>query len=145
MRNRTGEQRLTFAVPGPPVAWHRPEQTSRTRRIDGRGVRTFKNNKDREFQLAIGIAATAAMMRWAHDNDKAWNAEGEWKVILEFHVPDLKRRDIDNLEKNVLDGLSTVAIDDDTQVVDVHKVKRLDRSSPRTVVTLERVQGYLSE
>lgn len=108
-------------------------------------MRVFKEKKDRNYQLALGLEATSAMMRWAHENAKPWEAGGEWHLDIEWHLPDLVRRDIDNLEKNVLDALTSIVYDDDKQVVSVSKTKRLSRTSPRTIVTVTRVEGYLSE
>ena len=144
MGRREPEQKIRFCVHGPPIAWHRPKQ-SRSNRIDGRGVRRYKDKDDKEYQLALGLEATSAMMRWAHENDRPWNPEGEWCVDIEAFVPDLRRRDKDNIEKNILDALSGVCYDDDTFVVDGRTSKRLSREKPKTIVTVTRVEGYLSE
>ena len=45
-------------------------------------------------------------------------------VLMNVWVPDKRRRDIMNLEKIVSDGLSGVAYDDDSQIVDYRIVKR---------------------
>lgn len=136
------EQKVTFALFGPCVAWHRAK-LSKSNRIDGRGRRHYKDNKDREFQLALGMSATSEIMKWAYDNGTPWDASGEFHLDMEFHVQDKIKRDIDNLEKNVLDSLSTIVFDDDNQVVSVKKKKVLNRKSPRTIVTVSRVDGFL--
>jgi Holliday junction resolvase RusA-like endonuclease len=137
-------QHVKFALLGPCVPWHRSKQ-SRSNRIDGRGARHYKDPADVAFQLALGLEATSAMMKWAHSNQAQWNAEGEWRVDMEFYVQDLVKRDIDNLEKQVLDSLTGVCYDDDKQVCAVSKFKMLSRTKPRTVVTVSRVEGYLDD
>lgn len=138
-------QGLNVNLPGPPVAMHRPK-FSRSNRIDGRGVRALKDEKDKNYQLALGMAATNEVMYWAQKHKKRWDGTGEWEVELEFRVPDLRRRDIDNLLKNALDALSGIVYDDDTQVVSVSMVKKLDRKSPGTHITVRKVDyGYLWE
>ena len=117
---------------------------SRTNRIDGRGVQVFKDKQDQQYQAALGLEATAAIMRWSHENGEPWSGLGEFHVECEFHVPDLRRRDIDNMLKNVLDALSMV-YNDDTQVVSVRMIKRLRREKPKTVVQVWRTEGHLDE
>lgn len=91
------------------------------------------------------MAAIAALARWRAESDEPWQATGEWSLYIRFFVGDLRRRDIDNLEKNLLDGLNGTVFDDDNQVVRVEKEKRLSRSRPRVEVTVERVTGFLTE
>jgi Holliday junction resolvase RusA-like endonuclease len=138
----SGEQRIRFAVLGPPVAWHRPK-LSRSNRIDGRGVRVIKRSEDVNYQSALALQATSAMMRWAHENGQPWDASGEFHVDAEFHVHDLIKRDVDNILKNVMDGLSSICFNDDRQVVSVRMCKRLNRDKPRTVVSVWRTEGHL--
>lgn len=136
-------QEIQIMLPGPPVAMHRPK-FSRSNRLDGKGTRAIKDKKDVEYQAAIGMAATAAVQRWAHEHQKPWDGTGEWEVEADFHLPDLRRRDLDNCLKNALDGLSGVAFNDDTQVVSVSCTKRLDRERPKTFITVRRVDhGWL--
>lgn len=62
-----------------------------------------------------------------------------------FFVPDRRRRDIDNMLKNVLDGLVGVVFKDDAQVVGIHETfKRLDRANPRTELRLTRTSGHMT-
>lgn len=135
---------IKFALAGPPVAWHRA-RLSKSSRVGGKGGRHFKDKNDRQYQLALGMEATTAMMLWAESNRKPWDATGEFHLDIEFHVHDLRKRDIDNLEKNVLDALSTIVFDDDQQVVSVKKTKMLSRAKPRTIVSVSRAYGYLEE
>ena len=103
----------------------------------------MKDAQDQQYQNAIGLAAAAAIMRWRHENDEAWTGLGEFHVECEFHLSDLRRRDIDNLLKNCLDAMSTIVYDDDTQVVSVRMSKRLKRDKPCTIVQVWTTEGHL--
>ena len=139
-------QRLTFVVPGPPVAWHRPQQTSRTGRIDGRGVRTYKHSDDRRYQKAVSTAAIAALRNWRSESDQPWDATGEWALGFSLYVHDLRRRDLDRLVNNIMDGLIGTVYDDDSQVCGfLPSSKRLDRKQPRCIITVHRIEGHLAE
>lgn len=123
---------IAFTVPGPPVAWHRPEPSFR------KGERR-KHPADVEYQSRVGWLATKARNPQPVDN------LGEWALVrAEFYVADRRRRDLDNMVKNLLDGLSKVVFRDDSQVVEFGRVfKRYDKANPRTVVVLERTSGYM--
>lgn len=124
---------ISFTVPGPPVAWHRPLPSFR------KGERR-KHPADIEYQKRVGWLAAKA--RGARPVDNV----GEWEVVrCEFYVADRRRRDVDNLEKNLLDGLTGVVFKDDSQVVAVgRKFKRYDKANPRTVVELRPTSGYMT-
>lgn len=138
------DQRCSFALLGPPVAWHRAK-LSRSNRIDGKGVRHFKAKKDVEYQLALGMEATNAIMLWAQANGTPWDPTGEWHVDIEAHVHDLRKRDLDNVTKNVCDALCGIVYNDDQQVVGIKATKFLNRESPRTIIRVSRAYGHLEE
>ncbi len=140
----TEQQRLTFTLPGPPVAWHRPK-LSRSNRSDGRGVRVIKRDEDVSYQKSIAQAVIHAIQLWTQSFKRPWDGSGEWELELEFNVHNLIKRDVDNMAKNVMDALSGVGYDDDGQCVRLIVTKRLNREKPRTVVTLRHVFGYLEE
>ena len=139
-------QRVSFTLPGPPVAWHRPK-LSRSNRIDGRGVRVIKRDEDVKYQQAIAQSGIHALQLWSQSFKQIWFATSdcEWELEIEFYVHDLRKRDVDNMTKNVMDALSGITYDDDKSVVRLIVTKRLDREKPRTIVTLRRVHGYLEE
>jgi len=129
-------QRIDFVIPVPPVAWHRPQQTKR-------GV-TYKNKLDVDFQATVAAYTQQAIAIWSVGKQRRWTKDGEFALSLGFHVHDLRRRDIDNLEKNVLDGMTGIAYHDDAAVVDVSKFKRLNRRDPRVEISVRSVEGYLT-
>lgn len=60
-------------------------------------------------------------------------------VSIVFYFPDNRRRDTDNYQKMVLDGLvkSGVIQDDCWQCVELHVKGAVDKSNPRTEITIE--------
>lgn len=63
--------------------------------------------------------------------------DGECRVELYFHPPDRRRRDVSNLAKVLLDGVQTVAYDDDYQARSVLIVREdPDPDYPRCEVTV---------
>lgn len=66
---------------------------------------------------------------------------GEIRLDVTFFVPDRKRRDRDNLLKNIKDGCNGVAWVDDSQCVTGDTTKKLDKENPRAEVVIT----YLGE
>lgn len=120
---------MQFTVAGPPVAWHRPEN----RRGGGRR----RHPEDTWYQDHIAVIARAHVMA----EKRRWPVDGECTVLLQFRVPDRRRRDIDNLEKNVLDALKGVIYIDDTQVHAVSKTKIVDAQN--TGIDVMIVPGFV--
>lgn len=117
-------QSVSFVVGGPPVAWHRPMRS--------KNGRAYKHPADVGYQKLIAHLAAASI-------PPGWDLDGDWELTCHWYVHDRRRRDTDNLLKNVMDGLIGVAYNDDSQVTDHGRMKkRLDRENPRVVITLER-------
>lgn len=62
--------------------------------------------------------------------------DGPLSVSIVYHLPDAKKRDVDNLQKAVIDVLSRVLGFDDSVIVDLHAYKRIDRGDPRCEVSI---------
>jgi len=116
-----------FTVDGPPVPKGRP-------RLNGVNIYTPKPT-----------AAFERTVRQIARNSGIQQMRGGVCVALAFYLKDLVRRDLDNLEKAVLDALNPKRGDpwgawvDDAQVVQVLKSKHLDRENPRVEVVLTEV------
>jgi crossover junction endodeoxyribonuclease RusA len=115
---------VKFIVPGDPVAWKRV----------GRDVRfghSYLPNVVRRAERLVGLAYKAAGGKMI---------EGPVTVSCAFYLggrcteAHLDPRDVDNLEKTVLDGLEGVAYRNDRRVVGGSKVKRIDKARPRTEI-----------
>lgn len=59
-----------------------------------------------------------------------------WKVDMQVFFPDKRRRDLDNVEKELFDSLAKVLGFDDKQIVDKHSQKLYDKENPRVEVEL---------
>jgi crossover junction endodeoxyribonuclease RusA len=67
-------------------------------------------------------------------------SEEHLEVMIFIYWPDLRRRDIDNGVKSILDALNGIAWRDDSQIVDLLVCKRLDRKNPRALVVISEVE-----
>lgn len=69
----------------------------------------------------------------------------EYRIELDIYLPDRRTRDLDNIEKAVLDGMTGVLWHDDRQVYVARKDKDLSRLKPRVDVRIRQViiQGEL--
>lgn len=112
---------IRFVIHGRPVAWQRPENRA------GGGRRAAPESAAYQ-SLARTIAGASAA------RDRAFPARGECTILVAVYVPDLRRRDLDNCAKNILDGMKGPIYADDTQVEALVAIKRVDRGSPRVEV-----------
>ena len=113
----------TFTIQGPPVACERP------RVVAGRA---FTPSKTSKAERAIGSLAQLVGIR----------VESCCRITIAAFFADLRRRDLDNVAKTVLDGLAPVLPDDNWTVVrELRITGALDRANPRTVVTVELIDG----
>ena len=102
---------IVFRVNGDPV----PKQSMRTR-SDGRN---YTDPKVKAWQDEITLRAKEAIAPFRN-----WEMfKGAVEVRLHFVLPDRKRRDLDNLSKNCLDGIQGVLFADDAQVEKLTIVK----------------------
>jgi Holliday junction resolvase RusA-like endonuclease len=58
-----------------------------------------------------------------------------------------KRPDIDNLAKSVIDGLNSVAFNDDAQIADLHITKKYHagNANSKTIVIIEKIKESNSQ
>lgn len=113
---------IEFTVPGNPV----PAQRARTMR--GGWSFTPKRTVDAE-------AAVAATYR--HVAKGRW-FDGPVYLLCWFYLGDRRAKDLDNLAKTVLDGLTKGhAWNDDSQVKALEAYAHYDKANPRTVVRIE--------
>ena len=76
--------------------------------------------------------------------DEAWltsgcpSIEGRLAVKIVAHMPDRRVRDLDNINKAILDGLKHCRLyEDDGQIDDLHVIRgEIDKKNPRVVVTI---------
>lgn len=61
------------------------------------------------------------------------------RLVIDAHMPDTRRRDLDNLNKAALDAMQAARVfEDDSQVIDLHiRHAGIDRANPRLEITLE--------
>jgi len=75
-------------------------------------------------------------MHQAMGQVKGKKFHGPIHVRLDIFFGTKRKADLDNYNKLVLDSLSGVAWDDDSQIVDLHITKNYDNKNPRVKVTI---------
>lgn len=121
----------------------------------GKGVRTYNPGKYTEYMALIGRLYKRAGGEHHGSNPVSVKLRFEVPRPLSHHVannrdrplkedapfyPTVKRDDMDNLVKGVLDGLTGHAYDDDCQVVSLASVKRYaDKGGPLNGNGSERI------
>lgn len=121
---------LAFTVIGQPIAKQRPRVT----RKHGNTL-TYTPTKTRQYEKHVGFCAAMSLALWRREHTKPWPVKAEFRVTLRLFMGNLRRRDIDNCAKSILDGMKALW-DDDSQVAELNVVKELDRACPRAEVTV---------
>jgi Holliday junction resolvase RusA-like endonuclease len=67
------------------------------------------------------------------------------EITVCAYFPDARRRDADNVLKSVCDGMNGVVYVDDSQVTRATVTKAIDRTNPRTEVTVWYDEGNQRE
>jgi Holliday junction resolvase RusA-like endonuclease len=83
----------------------------------------------RAYQTKVRLWALQARQRRPQ-----WPLDKQYAITLRVYFPDARRRDLDNVAKQVLDCLNDVIWHDDVQVVEIHASKAIDRDRPRIEV-----------
>lgn len=118
---------LSFAVEGPPQAWQRV--------VPKQGGIPFTPTKTRAYEkLVADVAGVSA-------NVQRWRLTAlSVGVEMRVYFADRRRRDLDNVSKCVLDGItkSRQVWDDDSQVDDLRILRGYDPERPRVEVMIWR-------
>lgn len=61
--------------------------------------------------------------------------KGPIRAQIDLYVPDNRKRDLDNI-KGLIDAMTGILWVDDSQIVDLHITKTVDRENPRVVISL---------
>lgn len=114
---------ISFVIPGAPV----PKASVR---VGFRGGVIPKRTRD--YMRHVASWSKVEMMK-----AKMAPFRGSVEIDVTFYEPDRRRRDIDNLEKSLLDGLTKGGVwEDDSQVRSVSKRRAVDRRDPRVEVVV---------
>lgn len=111
---------LEYELYGRPLSWSR---------AGSKGSQRFTPSRVRVAQSRHREAAELARP----DN---WPLDALYSVRVVAHMPSAICPDVDNLAKLVMDALQGTAYTNDAQVVRLVVERRLDRSEPRTEVSV---------
>jgi Holliday junction resolvase RusA-like endonuclease len=126
--------RLVFTVPGVPI----PKQSFRCvlggpgQKVRGYTPERVTKWRDTVILFAKVALASSTFMTPSLENFEAW---------FYFTLPDYRRRDLDNLSKNIMDALKGVVWVDDTQVYQYHVEKRVTKEfEPGIIIVIDRYE-----
>jgi Holliday junction resolvase RusA-like endonuclease len=91
----------------------------------------------RKVKTATAREAKEAIYWEAKSQIKRDPFKDEVKVQIHLFFPDNRKRDIDNI-KGLIDALTGVCWVDDSQIVDLHILKYVDKNRPRAEITVSR-------
>ena len=98
------------------------------------GSRTLISREGRAYRKRICSILAAAGVR---------PIDGALAVVIELYPPDRRRRDVDNAQKALLDALEHGgAYHDDSQIVDLHTIKRKPTPGGKVIVRIGRSQEH---
>ena len=75
-----------------------------------------------------------------------WEAKSQWRgeplkdevaVTVQFFFATKRKRDLDNMNKLILDALTGIAYDDDSQICDLRLVRGYDKERPRIELRID--------
>lgn len=101
--------RLAFVVPGPPVASERVQKVPIRKRNGKLGLRAWTPEKSKEYMQRVEAFARSAMASSAGWRDLLLDERIPLRVHMHFVRP-AWRGDLDNLQKNVLDGMQKAGV-----------------------------------
>jgi Holliday junction resolvase RusA-like endonuclease len=64
-------------------------------------------------------------------------------VTIRFYFCTQRKRDLDNMNKLVLDALTGIAWEDDSQIAALHLYREYDRASPRIEIAIRSADGLV--
>lgn len=117
-------ERVRITVLGPPQAWQRARPI-----VTAEGVKMRVPVATRRYKKLVRDVVGLS-------RPPDWPLKRRYVVHLRIVVPDHRRRDLDNIEKCVLDALNGVLWADDSQVDEVHKRREIDALRPRLEIVV---------
>lgn len=141
---RKSMKKIEFTIPGPPKGKDRPQFNRQTGTV-------FTPTPTKHYEQAVQSAYMGAGRMYMAEKDQPMaiyvtaffeipssdTKKKKERKLLGFLKP-VKKPDVDNILKVVMDGLNGIAYPDDKQIVDA-RVKKRYSSEPRVEVTLMEV------
>ena len=113
----------TIIIPGVVQPKERPRK--------GKHGGIYTPTKTKDYEHKVATYARKAQVKCSEAHMTVW---------ITVYWPDKRRRDLDNAAKSILDALNMIAWRDDSQIVNLHIAKRLDRKDPRAKVWIQEVE-----
>lgn len=120
---------LTFVIPGQPVPKGRPRFSKHA----------FTPKRTRDYEKAARHTAFQAVQQWQNTHG-GWGLQNRYSVSLFLFFSDLRKRDLDNAGKSILDAMNGVVYNDDAQIDELFARRLVDKDVPRAVVSVRVIQ-----
>lgn len=142
---------VRFTVYGEPVSKERPRTVREKDRYGRKTVHTYTPSKTKNQEETIGWVYKSTYKDRKFMKGEALSVAIDFfigipkncspqdqKLMEERKILPADRKDIDNMEKTVLDGLNKVAYEDDSQIVELTG-RKFYSVKPRTEITIKKV------
>jgi Holliday junction resolvase RusA-like endonuclease len=127
--------RLAFTIPGPPVGKERA-------RSGKGGKHHYTPDRTRAYEATVKNLAYVALMKSGLRG--RWPLDAEYRLELEVHFDDRRRRDGSNVLKAVEDGMNGTVYVDDSQIAECTWRRVQGSPRPRVEVVVEVLGGSSS-
>jgi Holliday junction resolvase RusA-like endonuclease len=96
-----------------------------------RGSRRFMTSRGKQFKQMVSDLASSLV-----EGNKIYPTPHPVEVELAYYFSDRRKRDIQNLNKEVLDAFNGIIYDDDSQVVRLVLSKHISKHKPKTEIKI---------
>jgi Holliday junction resolvase RusA-like endonuclease len=128
-KNAMSTDSIRLRVDGPPVGFRRHIGTGRRAHSDPGYARYRRLLADR---MAMALP-------------RGWDGGATYALGVIAYVPDLRRRDVDNLLKSVMDAGNGIVWADDSQVTIATVARELSRERPGIEIAVKRLEPGLRD
>jgi len=135
---------VKFIVLGTPTAKGRPRMTRQGHTYTPQKTVMYENLVRLEYQRQCGSFqfdrdALLDVRMIAYYPIPKSVSQKERQMMADHRIRPMKRPDVDNVCKSILDSLNQIAYHDDAQVVDC-QVRKFYGDTPKVVVTIEEIK-----
>lgn len=136
---------VKFTVLGTPTAKGRPRMTRQGHTYTPQKTAMYENLVRLEYQRQCGSfqfsrdASLDVRMIAYYPIPKSVSKKKR-QMMAEHRIRPMKRPDVDNVCKSILDSLNQIAYHDDAQVVDC-QIRKFYGDTPKVTVTIEEIES----
>ena len=137
-------RQIVFELPGKVVGKARPRFSPDGHAYTPVATRAYERKIVQAYRQAGGMKMAGALhvdIETVYGIQKSATKAERMRRLIGDEIA-LKKPDIDNVEKIVLDALNDVAYEDDTQIVSVRAIKGRYEEEPRLIVRVREMETH---